>query len=394
MPVPATAWLGRVATDVRMGRALAPLAERYLSRPFSRRAELRVQIYATRNRISFSQIYPFLRYAPELRHSLAAEVRCTDIEALLSGAPPVAADVFLIQPWFTVNRAALSRVLAQIREVSPDARVILLDPCAHNDLRLARDVEPFVDLYVKKALFRDRKRYLTPTRGDTNLTDFYGLLYGQEEAEIDWRVPRAILPKLRAGPGFFTAPGMMERFLGATPNLGANRPIDMHARLTTKGSGWYAAMRNASLESLARAPGQVFTGTGISRARFFAELQSSKLVFSPFGYGELCWRDIEGMLAGAVIVKQDMAHLETCPDLFRPWETYVPVAWDFSDLPEQVARVLRDDRWRVRIAEAAFECIRDYLRDRLLDDLRDMIVGTSPLPQTTPAMAGESVAAC
>lgn len=382
MSVPAAAWLARLATNSRMARVAAPFADRYLSRPFSRRAALRVQIYTTRNRIAFAQVYPLLKLATELGHTLGAEIRCADLEQLLSGGSPAAADVVLVQPWFTVNRAALTRGLTQIREVNPKARVVLLDPCAHSDLRLARDVEPFVDLYAKKALFQDRQRYLMPTRGDTNLTDYYGELYGHEQSMVDWQVPPSILPKLRVWPGFFTAPGMMELFLGSPPDFNVDRPIDVHARLTVEGSGWYAAMRRASVDSLARISGQVVTGVGVSCARFSRELRASKLVFSPFGYGELCWRDIEGMLAGAVVVKQDMGHLETCPGLFRPWETYVPIAWDFSDLPEQVGRISRDDRWRTRIAETAFSRIQTYLADHLLDDLVAVLADDLSEPRT------------
>jgi hypothetical protein len=41
-------------------------------------------------------------------------------------------------------------------------------------------------------------------------------------------------------------------------------------------------------------------------------LTNSKLCFSPFGYGELCWRDIEGLSDGGCLIKPDMGHLQ-CP---------------------------------------------------------------------------------
>ncbi len=102
-----------------------------------------------------------------------------------------------------------------------------------------------------------------------------------------------------------------------------------------------------------------------------AEMGRSKICASPFGYGELCWRDVEAFLAGAVLLKPDMSHLDTLPDLYRPWETYAPIAWDFSDLAEVVDRLLSDEALRSRIALAAFEETKRYLSEkRFVQDIR------------------------
>ena len=45
----------------------------------------------------------------------------------------------------------------------------------------------------------------------------------------------------------------------------------------------------------------------------FSGTRESKLCFSPFGYGEVCWRDFEAMSTGAVLVKPDMSHLQARP---------------------------------------------------------------------------------
>ncbi|HPD92718.1 MAG TPA: glycosyltransferase, partial [Pararhodobacter sp.] len=95
--------------------------------------------------------------------------------------------------------------------------------------------------------------------------------------------------------------------------------------------------------------------------RFMAEMARSKLAFSPFGYGEVCWRDYESVLAGAVLVKPDMAHVETTPDIFIPWETYAPVAWDLSDFEAVVRRLLADADLREKLARQAFEALHDWL---------------------------------
>jgi hypothetical protein len=80
----------------------------------------------------------------------------------------------------------------------------------------------------------------------------------------------------------------------------------------------------------------------------------TKVVLSPFGYGEICWRDFEVMLAGAVLFKQRMEHLETWPEgLFEDGVTYVSHAWDFSNFDETLANLLDDPTRAVSIAETA-----------------------------------------
>jgi hypothetical protein len=66
------------------------------------------------------------------------------------------------------------------------------------------------------------------------------------------------------------------------------------------------------------------------------------IVVSPFGWGEICYRDFECFLAGAVLLKPDMSHLKTWPDYYEPHVTYIPFAWDLSDLEQRIMDVLSD----------------------------------------------------
>ncbi len=50
--------------------------------------------------------------------------------------------------------------------------------------------------------------------------------------------------------------------------------------------------------------------------------------------GEVCFRDFETVACGAVLLKPDMSHLRTNPNIYEAWVTYVPVNWDLSNLEE------------------------------------------------------------
>jgi len=95
------------------------------------------------------------------------------------------------------------------------------------------------------------------------------------------------------------------------------------------------------------------------------ELKSSRVCFSPFGYGEVCWRDYEAIMCGALLIKPDMAHVKTEPNIFIPFETYIPVAWDFSDLEEKVTYYLENTTAREKIIQSAYDVLQSYIRDKV-----------------------------
>ena len=54
-----------------------------------------------------------------------------------------------------------------------------------------------------------------------------------------------------------------------------------------------------------------------------------------------------------------MGHVEAYPNIYRPYETYVPVAWDYSDLDEKGDYYLRNTKERNRISAAASRVLKE-----------------------------------
>jgi len=348
----------------RFSRGVHAVLGSALGGGFPARARLRVLVYYHANPIGWSQVYPFFRFAGAFAAQFGAHIRALPVENFLEGQRGPAADVVLVQPWLSTTDADLDTAFARYRERHPGARMIFLDPFAQCDLRYGRAVAPHVDVYLRKALFRDRGQFLRPMpSGDTNLSEYYGALYGVDQEPTDWQVPPELLDRLRLVPNFLTAAYLSDGFLGPEPSF-SDRPIDLHSRLAVKGSPWYSAMR-AEADRAARAlDGVTLTPDGrIPQAEFLDEMRRARLCWSPFGYGELCWRDLEAFMTGTVLVKPDMAHLETLPDLYLPGETYLPVKWDFSDLEEVTRGILADPGEQRRIALNAFRAARAYLAE-------------------------------
>ena len=87
----------------------------------------------------------------------------------------------------------------------------------------------------------------------------------------------------------------------------------------------------------------------------------SRICVSPYGFGEICWRDFEAILCGCVLVKPDMGHVRSHPDVYVPGVTYVPVQWDYADLEEVCASCLADEPRCVRIVENARRALLESL---------------------------------
>ena len=351
----------------RIRRKAAALAHGWkrrarFARPFRGDSRHRLLLLSLGARIPQSQIFPFHFYAADLARLYGAELREADIDAFMAGRgrAPGGATVVCFQSEFDISDAALEALVARIRARNPAARLVYLDWFAPTDLRLAHRVGPMVDVYLTKHLLRDRARYGRPVAGDTTLMDHYGRVFGLDHAVTHFPIPEGFWGKLLLGPTFLTADFMLPVFArGRRPDR--PRPIDLHARIAVGGTPWYAAMRGQCLEKVAALRGaRVVTGTGVGHHRFLTELAQSKVCFSPFGYGEVCWRDFEAVMSGAVLLKQDMSHVETAPDIFEDGETYVGLRWDLADFDDKLHWLLRDDAARGRIAGAAFERLHDY----------------------------------
>jgi len=350
------------APEKRRHRALHRLL---FGRRFFGDTACRLLILFEPNRISYASVFPFLDYAQEFRARYDVDIRCMPVEdALQRGIPDglSTATHVLAQTWLTDPKNRHEKLERLLAELPDSVTKAYLDSFANNDLRWGGIFESTA-LYYKKSVFTDLSQFTRPTYGHTNLTEYYGRLYGLEDETTDWGVPPSVLSKLRLAPNFLTDPDLSAALLAEPAKESPEKEIDLHARLGGIGAeGWYGEMRRHAARTVDGLSGlRVAKGTGVSRRVFADELQRSKACFSPFGYGELCWRDIEAIAAGAVLIKPDMSHLRTEPDLYRDGETYIACRWDFSDLADKLSEILADEERRRCLTENARHIARAYL---------------------------------
>ena len=170
-----------------------------------------------------------------------------------------------------------------------------------------------------------------------------------------------ISPKLL--PLFYTHPEK-----SSEPNNGER--YEVQARFSIQSISTIGYQRELVLQKL-KDDSRVLTGF-VSPDKFQEEIENTKIVLSPYGWGEVCFRDFEAVLNGSLLLKPDMGHLETWPDIFHPYETYVPFRWDCEDLVEKIDEYLKNDEKRRTITENAFHVYMEQL-DRLNDKVEQMV---------------------
>ena len=92
---------------------------------------------------------------------------------------------------------------------------------------------------------------------------------------------------------------------------------------------------------------------------YMEKLAQSKICISPFGQGELCFRDFEAMLAGTILIKPDQSNIITSPNIYVEGETYIGCKHDWSDLEERIDYVLNNF---------------NELNERIINNIRNMYI--------------------
>lgn len=249
------------------------------------------------------------------------------------------------------------------------------------------EVLPYVDLLYNKALFKDRSLYFRSFYGDELFTQYYHDRYGVsderpthrlalsrgedlQKIRLSWNIGVADLPvdvlRQRVAVALARAlrPGAARLFYHRDfwkGSAAADAPKDLpvHARLGMPPKRSVNYQRELILKKVSGLP--EFLVGRVPQKQYNDEILRARIILSPFGWGELCKRDFEAVYNRSLMLKPDMSHLETWPDVFVPGETYVPFDWDASDLVDKARRYLGDEAERRRIADRAWQSYHDQL---------------------------------
>jgi hypothetical protein len=266
----------------------------------------------------------------------------------------------LIQKGRYQPKGSDAKDIAFVRELlrkasSSGVRTVLYDSSDAAGTR-AFSVLPHVDVWLKKQLFKDVETYTESVRENQYMSwlpdqigevpkyrgktvaksDVKKLRLGWNIGMSDYRYFPEFVYRLRLGTSNYFP--QHYRMLRTMAPLGGGRPYIFSYRGSLKGNKRYAFSRRALLNELEQSKGRLagdyILGGKTSKNEYLNELRSSKVGISPFGWGEICYRDFEIIQNGALLVKPSVEHLQTWPDLFVSGETYVPIDWEYASLVE------------------------------------------------------------
>lgn len=249
------------------------------------------------------------------------------------------------------------------------------------------EVMPFVSKFLKGQLLVDRNLYAKGFRTGRIYTDFFDALYSSGEKteiypiakhddlsrlELSWNTcfenyterRYSFSGKLRNTFRPFLAKFAKEKISVCWTDPRAERRIPVSCRVGTAHSRPSVADHRRHIIKLLSKRG--VNCEKIPLPEYFSELRNSQIAVSPFGVGEITLRDFEIIIAGALLLKPDMSHLETWPNLFiseGDKATYLSHRWDMADFEEKLDKLLAERDMRVIISENAQKIYKKHLSE-------------------------------
>ena len=333
------------------------------------------------------QAIPFGMYAGELSDELGLtveQVTAATLEEIEVAVRQRPADVAVILISWKNDVDVAIEFFKNLEAIPGRPRLVYVDYLAPSGSPFF-GVMPHVDCYVKRQHLADLSQYSRDFQGGYVFTDFLaqemgfdlkGWCYGTKPD------PAQLAEKLVTGWNLGVTPRYRAqlRVTRRLRSLWRTRPIAIHQRFSPismdKDREWYEEYRHQAALKLAPLGGKYrMTGTNrINHRLYLAELISSKLVVSPFGWGEVCFRDYEVVATGALLIKPSMDHLVTHPDIYEAGETYVSVRWDLEDLADTCEYYLNHPEESMRIIRNAQDALFHYYeKGGFVEDVRSFL---------------------
>ena len=240
---------------------------------------------------------------------------------------------------------------------------------------------PYVDSYWVRGLLNDKSQYEKPFYGGRTYSDYYYLNYGvkdkkknlspkfkfvyDEKIKIAWNIGIGCFPVFKYNflnkfyfftkkfcciLAFFSMNYFLRKiiFLYITQMKNyLNRELILegkinliNARFSYEGyANSVGFNRKLILKKIAQ--NKYFIKGKINSWDYIKELSRTIAMMSPFGWGEICYRDFEAVLNKNLLVKPDMGHLETWPNIYSD-EHYFKLDWDCLNLMEIEKYILKN----------------------------------------------------
>jgi len=216
------------------------------------------------------------------------------------------------------------------------------------------EVMPYVDLYFKKQILKDRSLYLKSFWGGRIFCQYYhDKLHLEDETitntnyeplkkehfnklRLSWNVGIGDLFATRTQLFLHPYSRVVPKFISPL----SKKTLDLQYRGSSY-SPIAGYQRQQCLELVMKLNHISHSDASkkVPKEEYIKEGQNAKVILSPFGWGEICGRDFEAFVYGATMIKPNMNHCITYPEVYIENVTYIPINWSFSDFDEIINQI-------------------------------------------------------
>jgi hypothetical protein len=266
--------------------------------------------------------------------------------------------------WNTRGSAATVDQISSYKK--PNLKIIWFDTTDSSGT-LQSKVFPAVDKYLKSQIIADKSRYTGKIYGGRIISDYYNSTLGitdETEGALDDPITEQDTEKIRvswnSGLADYSTYGpwkiALYRRLGLSFLLGhpgaisapsRERNNDLSARF---GATYSRATVRYQREQIRKILTTRLDTNKLNRRVYMKELTNSKVVLSPFGWGEITLKDFEVFLTGGMLLKPSMNQVSTWPNFYEENVTYLSHDWDLADLEERIDWAVSNESARQEIA--------------------------------------------
>lgn len=241
------------------------------------------------------------------------------------------------------------------------------------------EVFKFVDKYWKLQILKDKKKYLKKMYDRRIYTDFYYKKYSIKDNEVDFSEENLRNDDLKKIEVFWNSSmadystlshyykkiykylklNYLISFKYQNPYSNILKSNDVFAKFNSEN---YRETIKFHRKSILKKIEKYYTISNkkINRIKFLTQLSKSKITLSPFGWGEIAYRDYETFLNKSILLKPNMDHINTWPDLYKDNQTYVSFDWQLDELNDKIEYILSNYKYLNNIAANGFDNYRKF----------------------------------
>jgi hypothetical protein len=320
----------------------------------------------------YSDFHPFFRWQKQLReqgihfemYDDYNKMNLKDTDTLL-----------IYNRFFRKQFKEEEQLIKCLVELKKKAKKLIWFDAADSSGTMDFSLIPYVDTFLKKQVLKDKAYYtgengnkhvriwLDPNAEQIQLTlcpinETHKIKVSWNLGYFDYRPFNTRLKFLISNKvGYWFYPNQFH-----SPDN--HRPLDLMFRgQINYNENQVSFQRNKVISILQTSTMKIAHGDIVPRAHYLKELSMSKVSISPFGWGEMCYRDFETFICGAILIKPSVEHLDTFPNIFVKNETYIPVRWDLNDLKDTAEDIVNNYSSYKHIAENGQDAFQRSLND-------------------------------